>query len=328
MICFGEKKLSRWQDAINASEAVLNWASSNNCSIINTGSPLDDYGTAVSIPNNREVLISYRNVSYHGTNGNYYDPRGQSGGANGMSFYQLKQYLKADGTEQTWDDSGREHVYADYKQRIEEMEPRYKASAMAAGIDAWNNPNNENWSSRRLTWSSDWEGTAGNEACGRRVKFWYHAGTRNWFEYPVYRLAEFYLDLAEAYNEVGIPDKALANLKVIRERAGLSNATETNQDKLRKIIQREWAVEFYEEGHRLYDVKHWKLEDIDNGIIGGTKKTFTFNYNGKSYGEIESDYLSYYVQEIYRGFWAPSQYLSPFPVQEVNKGYLVQNPGY
>lgn len=84
------------------------------------------------------------------------------------------------------------------------------------------------------------------------------ADTRDWFEFPLYRLAEFYLNLAEAYNEAGNPAQALQNLNVIRSRAGLPNVTETGQEALRKIVQREWAVEFYEENHRYFDVKHWE----------------------------------------------------------------------
>ena len=327
LICFGNTDPSRWQKAIDAAKDVINWALNNGYKIINTGSPLDDYGTAVATPSNPEVLLAYKNQFSAGGNGNYYSPQGQSGGANGMSYYQLTQYCKADGTEQTWPGTA-STPYSDYLQRINEMEPRYKASAAGAGLDAWNNPGSQYWSSTQLANASNWEGRGGTEACGRRVKFWYHAGTRSWFEFPIYRLAEFYLDLAEAYNETGDANNALANLNMIRQRAGLPNATNTNKDELRKIIQREWAVEFYEEGHRLYDVKHWKLNDIGNGIIGGVKKSFIYTYVNGSYGLTSKDYLTYSVQDVYTGFWSPNQYLSPIPRTEINKGYLVQNPGY
>jgi hypothetical protein len=326
-ISFGQEDRTLWERAVTASQNVIDWALQHGHRIIKTGSPLDDYGTAVATPNNAEVLIAYKNQHYPGSNGNYYDPHGQSGGANGMSYNMLTQYYKADGNEQTWP-GATETPYSDYLTKIEEMEGRYKASAMGAGIDAWNNPNNEYWSSRRLTDGSNWEGRGNNEACGRRVKFWYHADNRYWFEFPIYRLAEFYLNLAEAYNELNDPQNALLNLNVIRERAGLPDITETNQSQLRAIIQREWAIEFYEECHRFYDVKHWKLPDLGNGIIGGSKKSFIFTYVNGDFGYVSADYVSYSVQEIYNGFWAQNQYLSPFPIKEVNVGYLIQNPGY
>ena len=154
------------------------------------------------------------------------------------------------------------------------------------------------------------------------------AGNRKWFEYPIYRLAEFYLNLAEAYNELVKPEKSLEYLNVIRNRAGLNDIDETNKDKLREVIQREWAVEFYEEGHRFFDVKHWKHPDIGNGIIGGTKKSLVYTYKNGNFGYVQDDYVSYSVDVVYEGFWNGTQYLSPFPIAEVNKGYLMQNPGY
>ena len=326
LICFGNADRQRWQKAVDASLAVIQWAQANGYKIINTGSPLDDYGKAVSTPNNEEVLLAYQmQDGYAQAN---YSCNSQGGGANGMSFYQLSQYLKADGTEQEWPALGESRDASDYYTRIEQMEPRYKASAMAAGIDAWNNPNDSYWYSSNVSGRSNWEGQAGNEACGRRVKFWYKAGTRDWFNFPLYRLAEFYLNVAEAYNELDRPADALTHLNVIRKRAGLPDVTETDKAKLRKIIQREWAVEFYEEMHRLYDVKHWKLADIANGIIGGSKRAFAFTYRNGNNGWVKEDYLTYNLKEVYTGFWAQNQYLTPFPKTEINKGYIIQNPGY
>lgn len=325
LICFGTYDQTLWQKAVDASRSVLAWAAQNGYGLINTGSPLDDYGTAVATPSNKEVLLAYKDQRV----GSYYNPHSESGGANSMSYDMLKQYYKADGTEQTWPSAGSGVVaFSDFYTRINEMEPRYKASAMAAGIDAWNNPNNEYWTCRVVVDGSTWEGRTNNEGCGRRVKFWYHAGTRSWFEFPIYRLAEFYLNLAEAYNEIDDHVNALHYLNQIRDRAGLPYITETDKTKLRRLIQREWAIEFYEEGHRLYDVKHWKLDDIANGIIGGAKYGFVYTYVPGGQGYSISDYVSYSLQERYAGFWAANQYLSPIPTSEINKGYLVQNPGY
>lgn len=330
LISFGNTDPSRWQKAVDASKAVLDWSQVNDYHIINTGHPLDDYGNAVATPGNAETLLAYKDQdeSHNGdVDDNPYDPHTQAGGANGMSYYQIKQYYKADGTEQAW--AGLDQLpYSEYADKMEQMEARYKASAMAAGIDAWNNPNSTYWSSEVLSGASTWDDIAGNEACGRRVKFYYHAGTRVWFEYPLYRLAEFYLDLAEAYNELGQTTLALQYLNVIHERAALPAITETDKTNLRKIIQREWATEFYMEGHRLFDAKHWKLDDIDNGIIGGVKKAFSFVYTNGSYGLVAADYKAYSVQVVYTGFWSSNQYLDPFPASEINKGYLIQNPGY
>jgi hypothetical protein len=326
LICFGDYSEQRWRDAAKASADVIQWAENHSYHIINTGSPLDDYGTAVSTPNNPEILLAYQR-----TGDDLYSCRSQTGGAQGMSYHLLLQYLKADGTEQSWPAQGVVRPYSEYVSRIEEMEPRYKASAGGAGIDPWNNPNDENWRSYRLSTIPSWFTNGVNcEFCGRRVKFFYHAGTRTWIEFPIYRLAEFYLNIAEAANETGETNEALNKLNVIRERAGFgqNSITERDKNKLRKIIQREWAVEFYEENHRLHDLKHWKIEDVGNGIIGGGQKGFLYVYNTDRPPFYANNYTSYSVQERYEGFWAPYMHLNPFPQEEINKGYLIQNPGY
>lgn len=330
-INFGNFEMARWQQAADASKAVLDWARANGHEIINDPGvdPLDNYGTAVATPGNRETFFAYKNQWGGGPVNDLYNPRASWQATDAMSCYQLSQYYKQDGTDQTWPAVGEGPLpYSDYFDKIQEMEARYKASAVAAGIDAWNNPGDEYWAFRNVLRSSGGVGgTQQREKCGMRSKFYYKAGTRSWFEFPLYRTAEFYLNLAEAYNELGQTAQALEHLNAIRDRAGLPDVTETDQDALRKIIQREWAIEFYEEGNRLFDVRHWKLEDIDNGIIGGPKIAFEFEYVSGT-PSFPEDYEAYEMIVEYTGFWDDSQYFHPFPADEVAKGYLVQNPGY
>ena len=69
LVCFGSKSDDRWQDAIEANEAVLTWAAANNYALLNTGGAgegnpnpkaFEDYATATSTPANREVLLAYK----------------------------------------------------------------------------------------------------------------------------------------------------------------------------------------------------------------------------------------------------------------------------
>lgn len=337
LICFGDYNPQRWQDAPEAAIAVIDWSEAHGYRIINTGSPLDDYGTAVGTPNNAEVILAFKhqNTQSPGGNGNYYYPRHQSGGANGMSFYQLQQYRTVAGEDVQWPEPTGETEgwihFSDFQQKVESLEPRYWASAAPAGYAALNNPDDYNWTpAGGLTWASNWEGQAQNEACGRRIKFWYKAGNRDWFDFPLYRLAYFYLAAAEAANEAGYPQQALQYLKPVRDRAGLGAypVTEMDKERLRDIIHKEWSVEFYEENHRLFDIKHWKHRDIDNGMIGGSHYVTEFKYANGSWGTDPDTYEGYKIVEVYRGFWSPSQYLNPFPDSEINKGYLGSAPGY
>ena len=328
LICMGEPYNSRlWELARDAAKDVITWAETKGGHhIVDTDSPFDDYGMAVS-PGSPEIIVAWK-----GFNARHYDPRQQGGGANNMSFTQMKQYCTVTGADQTWPEDLAEDEWAgidDYSMRLEEMEPRYWASAAPGGYDARNNLGTDGWRASDMVDYSTWEGKANIEQCGRRIKFWYHAGSRTWFDFPIYRLAYFYLALAEAENELGNTDEALDAVNVTRGRAGLPDITVTDKDELRKAIQREDAVELYEENHRLFDVKHWKLEDIGNGIIGGPKKGFQFDYVTSSAGSYSlENYKGYKVAVSYNAFWSDNQYLNPFPESEVNKGYLIQNPGY
>lgn len=329
LISFGANDPTRWQAAADANKAVVDWALANGYSIINTGSPLDDYGNATSTPNNSEVLLAYNfQISASDPNNKYgfwthYNLHYWDVNTNFVSYEMLTKYYKADGTNQTWPDATAQ-PFSEYVSKMQAMEPRLKASIYAFTIDAWNNPNDPFWSAATIYTTN----TKISSACALPTKFWYKAGTRSWMNYPLFRLAEFYLNMAEAYNEVGNSDLALQNLSVIRNRAGLPNISETNKDALRIIIQREWAIEFFREGHRFFDVKHWKLKDLDNGVIGGSHKYFTFTFSNLNSHVVASDFKDYRTVVAFTGYWNANQYLNPFPLTEVNKDYLVQNPGY
>lgn len=315
LICLGNSDPARWQQAALAAEAGIKEAELNGgAKIINTGNPLDDYGTATSMPSNAEVLLAFKSES--GNLNTFFNMHNWQAYGNGLTTNYLEFYYKADGTNQVWPTSST--AFSDYLTRIQDMEPRFKASFKAWEIDTWNNPNDDYWSNKTLfQWQSN--------VCAFPVKFYYKAGTRGWFEFPIFRLAALYLNAAEAYNEMGQPAEALAKLNVIHQRAGLPAVTETDQATLRKIIQREWAVEFFDENYWLHDIKHWKRSDIGNGLIGGGIRTLKFNTQtgGKQTGNTD-----YEDGVLYQGFWAPRQYLNPFPQTEINKGTLIQNPGY
>jgi len=324
LICFGNSNPARWQAAADASKAVVDWALANGYAIINTGSPLDDYGTATSTPNNVEVLLPYH-YQIDGSDGNktgfwcHYNLHYWDVNTNYVSFSALQKYYKANGTDQTWADAT-PRPFSEYVTKMEQMEGRLKASMYAFTIQTWNNPGDNYWAPSNIA--------GPQSACALSSKFWYKAGTRSWIDFPIYRLAEFYLNMAEAYNEAGNTAEALSNLNIIRKRAGLPNVTESNNDDLRLIIQREWAIEFWRENHRFHDVKHWKLANIGTEIIGGVHKYFTFTYNNLNSHVVAADYKDYSLVTAINGFWNPKQFLNPFPQAEVNKKYLVQNPGY
>lgn len=85
--------------------------------------------------------------------------------------------------------------------------------------------------------------------------------------YPAFRMAEIYLNYAEACNEKPERDAATAceYLNKVRNRAGLNNieeaypGIENNKELLRWCIQRERMVEFTFEAQRHYDACRWMI---------------------------------------------------------------------
>jgi hypothetical protein len=272
LICLGSADPTRWQTALTASEAEITEAEANGgLHIINTGNPLDDYGTATGVPANPEVILAWKNINtvlFDAGNWNnlpmnaFYNTRVWEAQGNVLMTNQLTNYYKSDGTDQTWPATGTMTSFSDYTTRMNQMEPRFQVTFQPWEQDAKSNPGDVNWTNAA---------TFGGQGfgCARVTKFYYKASGRAWFEFPLFRLASAYLSSAEAYNELGQPTNALQRLNVIHERAGLPAITTTDQTQLRAIIQREWAVEFFDEQYRLHDVKHWMLSNIGNGIIGG-----------------------------------------------------------
>ncbi|NII28485.1 RagB/SusD family nutrient uptake outer membrane protein [Pseudoflavitalea sp. X16] len=92
-------------------------------------------------------------------------------------------------------------------------------------------------------------------------------------EYPmVLRLAEQYLIRAEARANTDNSTGALADLKVIRNRAGLAESTTTDKAALLLEIEKERQTElFCELGHRWFDLKRTGRSDA---VIGAIKTTW------------------------------------------------------
>ena len=362
LICFGNADKERWKDAIDANEEVLAWASRNGVKIINTGgskgqpnaNAFVDYATATSTPANSEIILAFKNNSTEQSYSNnifkyynyspYWTFERFDTGESGVLSNHIKLYYKNDGTEMSWPAYGdaAPRKGSDWLENVANIEPRALADIKFAGHDAKNNSGDTKWSS--LGWGrGGFDGKIGmgdafpnsvgssdkGQLSGELTKFYYKAGSRTWFEFPIFRLAETYLNLAEAYNEYGNTAKALENLNIVHNRAGLPAITVNDQAQLRKIIQREKFIEMFAENHKYFDVKHWKRADIADGLMAGSMRAFTFNIKaGATWPYDKSTIDTWWETEYYVAFWSPVMYLEPFPQVEVNKGTITQNPGY
>lgn len=106
--------------------------------------------------------------------------------------------------------------------------------------------------------------------------------------WPTYRLAEIYLNYAEACNEKSSRDEAeaLKYINKVRNRSGLNNIEdaypEVKGDKimLRELILKERMVELAFEGHRFYDIRTWMIASKEFNGPYYTRNVLSKTYEG------------------------------------------------
>ncbi len=136
------------------------------------------------------------------------------------------------------------------------------------------------------------------------------------------RLAELYLNWAEAENEVNGPTQKVYDiLKVIRDRVNMPNIKNGISDKaeMRAYVQKERLTELCLEGFRFWDVRRWKILDQTDKVTTGIRITrnndATFNYDRFVVG--------------YRHSYEDKFLIFPIPESEVSLlGSHWQNPGW
>ena len=162
---------------------------------------------------------------------------------------------------------------------------------------------------------------------------------RQQYSFPIIRLADMYLLLAEALNEVGGPQQtdseghnAYFYLDQIRARAGMEGVVESwnkyaipkfkNKPGdiigLRSVIRQERLNELAFEGHFYYDVRRWLMaEEMFNKPILGWNKD----------GENKKDF--YNLRVLLQPRFSMKDYLMPIKVSTLLQNEnLVQNPGW
>ncbi|GAA4314230.1 RagB/SusD family nutrient uptake outer membrane protein [Compostibacter hankyongensis] len=142
--------------------------------------------------------------------------------------------------------------------------------------------------------------------------------------YIFFRLAEIYLDYAEAEYHLGHEDVAREYVNKIRGRVKLPPVNTSGQALL-EDIRHERRIELCFEDHRFFDVRRWMIaEETDGKNAQGVEwKKVDANGNLSPNGKLQYNVVS--VQE--RKF-NPREYYLPIPLLEINKTGLEQNPGY
>lgn len=154
------------------------------------------------------------------------------------------------------------------------------------------------------------------------------------YPWPIIRMAELYLNLAEASNEYyGPGDAVYSALNTVRTRSGVSDVElvwadaslcktpgkHLEKSGLAEIIKQERSIELSFEGERYYDIRRWKMGQ------------HYFNNPVRGWSVDESDINKFYtiIDVGQRSFIAPRDYLHPINTNElVINPNLDQNPGW
>lgn len=153
--------------------------------------------------------------------------------------------------------------------------------------------------------------------------------TKPHYPWPVIRLAELYLNLAEAYANLGEVAKAAEALTPVRSRAGLPSVNEAfanagltlDKEMMVRMARQERTIELYMEGHRFWDVRRWKEGDEYFNV-----RPKGMNFNGST----DAEFFKVTEVVVQRAFTTPKNYLMPIPKDDINNNErkFVQNPGY
>jgi starch-binding outer membrane protein, SusD/RagB family len=139
----------------------------------------------------------------------------------------------------------------------------------------------------------------------------------------IFRLAEFYLNYAEAEIALGNEGDARTAINAVRTRIGMPEVTADTGPELVERYRRERRIELVLEDHRFFDMRRWKIgaEVLDKQVtkVDVFRNGATMEY---IYGELPTT--------LDNRNWDDKLYFLPVPAEEIRRsnGKLTQNPGY
>lgn len=337
-LCYGNYDIARWEEAASAANDCLKWASANGCHLItDQGSGEDNYRYSWEQYDNAEIILAEK---AHGSMGKWTWPwssiappniyagnAGQSGIT--VTLNHVRKYEDKDGNAVEWNGGD------DLQTKMASLDPRFAASIVGNG-GRWNDEFPEVWIYGNPNSGAD----CGHDASTCYGGFWLHKlypsvinNTTVWSYTPnstLFQLNEIYLNYAEAMNEAYGPDAdpegygltARQAVNIIRSRVDMPDVVASGQDEFREKVRHERDIELAFDNHRFWDIRRWMIAE-EEGVMQG-------NMWGIQVSRIEGNDSEFhyepYVFEVRN--WNRRGYLHPFSTAEINKGYLVQNPGY
>ncbi len=322
---YGNYDINRWKKAADAAKAVIDWAPSGSIALVTDQGVTKNYKYVWEVPDNQEIILSVKHVgmesiwfmAFKSINNFYITEAGTS-----VTFNFVKKYEKLNGTPQTWNQNGGD----DLNQKYAELDPRF-AQSIAYNGSYWN----ADFPSLKMFQGEGEVASSQPPRIGCKGGHWLMkwipsnltASTNGFANWYLYRLAEAYLNYAEAINEFEGPTQEAYNaVNIIRQRSGMPDFPPgLSQEEFRKKLRNERAIEFAFEEHRLWDIYRWMIAE-EEGVMRGNM----WGINIYRIGSTDEYRYEPYVFET-RTF-NRNMYLHPIMQNEINKGYMIQNPGW
>ncbi len=312
----------RWNAAKAAADSVL---------ALNIYKLVDDYAEATK-GGNLESILEYNYLpSASGPNhvfDMYYAPYGEIenlGGSATPTQEMVESYEKKDGTTVDWSPWHQEGGTTT-RPPYEDLEPRFHATVIYNGA-LWKGKVMENCidgiNGRYMDYRED------TYANGRTTTGYYLRklmdesntslntlrSTQTWVEL---RLAEVYLNRAEAHYHLGNEGAALNDLNMVRKRPGvnLPDKTGLSGSEVFDALRQERKIELSYEGHLYWDMRRWKLAhtEYNNYRVHGMR--ITKHAEGYLYEYVDSDLED-------RSFWERT-YVFPVPQSEFTNNSAIE----
>ncbi|MBC8032704.1 MAG: RagB/SusD family nutrient uptake outer membrane protein [Chitinophagaceae bacterium] len=333
LICLGNTDPGRWTAAADAAREALDAARSNGYALINnpaarknnalsTTGLVNNYRVAWETYNNSEQILMYQGFNTSNVGNppfSYVNPTcmsvssSWSGISVPLNF--LRRYEDTLGNIVNWDAGGG----SDLLEKYNALDRRFKQTMCYT--TSYYNPANPSVSIFA-------GGTHYRNCTGGLWMRKYLPGVGGNFVMndPVFLVNELYLNYAEALNESGQLASAISYTDSIRIRSGQPPLPTTlNQTQLRERIRNERAIELCFDDQHFWDLRRWLINP--DGILRGPMQGLQISRVGAGTAgdPYKYSWLPYAFET--RTFNA-NMYLHPFPLSEVLKGNLVQNPGW
>ena len=352
-VWYGNRSDTRWQDALNAGLEFMreNQRNGNVYQLVNTGNPRTDFCSGYFDRYNHEVLVaSHRWIKW---NKNFKSIAQIRFGIANPTLNYVDMFPMKNGEDFDWNNDAHRKCPFFNEKGEQVRDPRLYETLIVTG-DKFRGRKAEIYYGGReepVLWGSknqnqgDWGGVISytGVAVRKHIQDITTDLTNKFYQCPLLRLPEVYLNIAEAMNELGKATEkdefgrdAYDYVQLVRDRLnmpGFDRTKVTPGKSLREAILRERALEFGYEEVRYYDINRWMHKDY---LEVPLRRLEIYPLDPNDKNPVDKRLFRYEIKQgqmenkrVWVERWDNRYYLCPIPIDEINKKYgLVQNPGW